>query len=194
MDIWRSAEETCGTALSALIARAGDVGCTVVPRILSTASPTDDEGGAPVSPLLLWVETEEIDARTAALRSGVDEVIGPWMHSDEALARLLRLATADRQIASRLVLGTLDIDLIDHKVRREDKPLDLLRREYEILVFLARIAAASSRARRCSARSGDWPSTPAPTSCRSISPACAPSWIAALPGLCCKRCGDRAII
>jgi two-component system OmpR family response regulator len=132
-----------GPGLPDLIGRAAEVGCTLVPRTLPTAPDLANPAStADPGPVLLWQEADDAPARTRAFHAGAGEVIGPWMDADEALARLLRLARlgagAGVRANNRMVLGDLDIDLVDHSARRGDRPLDLLRREYELLLHLAR--------------------------------------------------------
>lgn len=137
MEIWQKTGEAGHSALPALIARAADAGCTLIPRQFAAAAIPSGSDHAP-QPLLLWAEQDDARWRTRALQAGADDVIGPWMDPDEALARLLRLAESQRHAVRHMVLGDLAIDLIDHSARRADEPLDLLHREYELLVHLAR--------------------------------------------------------
>lgn len=133
MDIWRASEDRDGTALADLVAQAAAAGCMLVPRVLAAQGPADAPG-----PVLLWQEADDARARVHAFQTGADEVIGPWMDPDEALARLLRLARIMERMERHLTLGELDIDLVEHSASRASRPLDLLRREYELLLYLAR--------------------------------------------------------
>ncbi|MET0238507.1 MAG: winged helix-turn-helix domain-containing protein [Sphingobium sp.] len=135
MDIWRTAGETHGPSLSDLIGRAADAECVLsVCDLVDAASPP----GRPALAILIWQEADDSQARAAAILAGADDVIGPWMNPAEALARTLRLAARNAGQAHRMVLGDLDIDLVERSVRRDARPLDLLRREYDLLVHLAR--------------------------------------------------------
>lgn len=133
MHIWQAETEAIGPELRELVSRAAQMGCELVPRQLSPV-----HGQA--APMLLWQETDDATARVAALRAGADDVIGPWMHGDEALARTLRLDDVRKTKVRRMVLGDLDIDLVERQAHRAARPLDLLAREYQLLVFLARHA------------------------------------------------------
>lgn len=138
MDVWRIAGEE-GSAIPDLIDRAARLGCTVVPRYLSATAGADSPNGANTTdPILFWQEADDPHARASALLAGADEIIGPWMDRNEALARLLRLSKRTGQGGQRLVLGDLDIDLVDHSARRADRPLNLLAREYLLLLHFAR--------------------------------------------------------
>jgi DNA-binding response OmpR family regulator len=87
--------------------------------------------------IILWQDIDDPAARARALESGIEEVVGPWMHEAEAVARIIRLADADQPM---LRVGGLTIRLIDRRVEREGRPVTLLAREYALLVHLARKA------------------------------------------------------
>lgn len=84
-----------------------------------------------------WQMTNDPAARTDALSNGIGDVIGPWMHVDEAVARISRLAQIP---AGRLIVGCLTICRVERRVWRDGRPISLLAREYELLVYLARHA------------------------------------------------------
>jgi DNA-binding response OmpR family regulator len=85
--------------------------------------------------VILWQDVDDPAARARALEAGMQEVVGPWMHEAEAVARIIRLADADQPM---LRVGGLTIRLVDRRVEREGRPIALLAREYEVLVYLAR--------------------------------------------------------
>ncbi|WP_230461163.1 winged helix-turn-helix domain-containing protein [Sphingobium sp. CAP-1] len=84
---------------------------------------------------ILWQDIDDPAARARALEGGMQEVVGPWMHEAEAVARIIRLADADQP---RLQLGDLSIRLVDRRVERKGRPIALLAREYALLLHLAR--------------------------------------------------------
>lgn len=84
---------------------------------------------------ILWQGTDDPAARARALEAGVQEVVGPWMHEAETVARIIRLADAEQP---RLRLGELTIKLVDRRVERGGRPIALLAREYALLLHLAR--------------------------------------------------------
>lgn len=84
---------------------------------------------------ILWHSIDDPAARARALEGGAQEVVGPWMHEAETVARIIRLAGADQP---RLVLGDLAIRLVDRAVERAGRPIPLLAREYALLLHLAR--------------------------------------------------------
>lgn len=84
---------------------------------------------------ILWQHRDDPAARAHALESGAQEVVGPWMHAAEAVARIIRLARPDEP---RLLLGNLAIGLVDRRVERAGRTIPLLAREYALLLYLAR--------------------------------------------------------
>lgn len=142
MELWQVGDQRDGAALSALLTRAVDAGCPLTMRLLPPHALAGDRTAAlpdalTGQPILLWHEQDDPRARADALRGGVDDVVGPWMDPDEALARLLRLVDRGRRPRT-MRLGELVIDLVDHSAARAGCPLGLLHREYELLLHLAR--------------------------------------------------------
>ncbi len=95
--------------------------------------------------LLLWQPNDEPIERARAIGAGIAEILGPWTHPVEALARALRFARATSSpgrppSGAQLRLGALEIDLIEREAWREGRTLGLLRREFELLHLLARRA------------------------------------------------------
>lgn len=84
---------------------------------------------------ILWQGIDDPAARARALEEGMQEVVGPWMHEAETVARIIRLADAEQP---RLRLGELTIRLVDRRVERNGRPIPLLAREYALLLHLAR--------------------------------------------------------
>lgn len=84
---------------------------------------------------ILWHRVDDPAARARALEGGAQDVVGPWMHEAETVARIVRLA---REEEPRLVLGDLSIGLVERSVERAGRPIALLAREYALLLYLAR--------------------------------------------------------
>jgi two-component system OmpR family response regulator len=80
---------------------------------------------------ILWQDIDDPPARARALEEGAHEVVGPWMHEAETVARILRLAEVEQPI---LRLGDLSIALVE----RAGQVIPLLNREYALLLHLAR--------------------------------------------------------
>lgn len=95
---------------------------------------------------LFWQQPDDPRARIRALATGAFDVIGPWMDEGEALVRSLRHARASQSgshaAATQLRLGELEIDLIEREAWRQGRTLGLLRREFELLNFLANHAGS----------------------------------------------------
>lgn len=90
-----------------------------------------------------WHPHDDPALRAAAFDNGVDEVVGPWMDVAEAAARISRLIDRNgaRNWASddvHIQCGDLTIGLIDRAVERAGRSIDLLAREYALLLCLAR--------------------------------------------------------
>lgn len=92
---------------------------------------------------ILWHPHDDPALRAAAFDNGVDEVVGPWMDVAEAAARIGRLIERNRtgnraSGDAHIQCGDLTIGLIDRAVARAGRPIDLLAREYALLLCLAR--------------------------------------------------------
>jgi DNA-binding response OmpR family regulator len=99
-----------------------------------TDTPLLRAGGA----LIHWQAQDDPDARARAFEQGALEVIGPWMQEREMIARVLRFLTDPDRPQPRIIRGDLVIGLIDRSVERAGRPIDLLGREFALLVHLAR--------------------------------------------------------
>lgn len=84
---------------------------------------------------ILWQGVDDPAERARALEGGAHDVVGPWMHEAETVARIIRLADVRQP---QLALGDLLIHLMDRRVMRAGRPVSLLAREYALLLYLAR--------------------------------------------------------
>lgn len=93
-----------------------------------------------------------------------------------AVLRRSRTSTADAPPSTVIRVGGLAIDPLRRQAELDGVRLDLTRREFDLLAFLAGFApASSSRARSCSPRCGSRrTATTRPST--SICPGCAGSW------------------
>lgn len=93
----------------------------------------DRFGGLPV--LMLTARSSEVD-RVGGLESGADDYVTKPFSSAELVARLRALL---RRLPSkrRYRLGKLLVDVDAGLVRRESEEVELTRREFELLAFLA---------------------------------------------------------
>jgi two-component system copper resistance phosphate regulon response regulator CusR len=90
-------------------------------------------------PVLMLTARDAVEQRVRGLDAGADDyLIKPFAFA-ELVARvrsLLRRGMADRE--TFLKYGDLEVDLLERKVLRAGRPVDLRSREYEVLVYLLR--------------------------------------------------------
>jgi two-component system, OmpR family, response regulator len=90
-------------------------------------------------PILFISSLTSVDARIQGLKAGGDDYLTKPFAVGELAARveaLLRRATDAR--ATSLSVGALEMDLIDRSVRRGERILDLLPREFKLLEYFMR--------------------------------------------------------
>jgi len=88
-----------------------------------------------IGPLILLVDSPAHIA--AALDAGADDAVSRDAATEEIAARI---AARLRPSFPSLTLGTLVIDRVARRTQREGRSLDLLPREYALLLYLARHA------------------------------------------------------
>lgn len=105
-------------------------GLTVIERIRALGIRT---------PVLVLSALSAVDDRVRGLKAGGDDYLSKPFAFLELAARveaLLRRPIEVRETVLRV--GPLEMDLIDRTVRRGDRPLDLLPREFKLLEYLMR--------------------------------------------------------
>jgi two-component system OmpR family response regulator len=100
-------------------------------------------GGWP-TPVLFLTTMSGISDRVAGLEGGGDDYLVKPFSMDELVARVNSLGRrAQRrgaEMPNRLTVGDLEIDLIEHSVRRAGQRIDLQPQEFHIVEYLARHA------------------------------------------------------
>ncbi|WP_166367173.1 response regulator transcription factor [Pseudomonas akapageensis] len=97
------------------------------------------------TPVLILSALSALDERVRGLRAGGDDYLTKPFEFIELTARLDALSrrrspTAEASRDSRIRVGNLDIDLLRRSVRRGERKIDLLPREYALLEYLAQHA------------------------------------------------------
>jgi two-component system OmpR family response regulator len=91
------------------------------------------------TPVLVLSALGDVSARVKGLRAGCDDYIAKPFALAELLARLEAL-TRRGTAETRLIVGDLEMDLINRTVSRSGRSLDLLPREFRLLEYLMRHA------------------------------------------------------
>ena len=94
------------------------------------------------TPALILSALGSVDDRVKGLRSGGDDYLVKPFAFSELLARIEALLRrgADTPSITRLRVADLELDLLTRSVRRGDKTIDLLPREFQLLEYLMRNA------------------------------------------------------
>lgn len=91
------------------------------------------------TPALVLSALGSLDDRVRGLRAGGDDYLPKPFALVELLARVeALLRRPDERRDTRLIVGPLDLDLLDGKASRAGRPLDLLPRELKLLDYLVR--------------------------------------------------------
>jgi two-component system, OmpR family, response regulator len=92
------------------------------------------------TPILILSALGEVDDRIRGLRAGGDDYLTKPFAFGELSARLEALVRRSQhvEITTVLTVADLRIDLLAHKVTRAGKPIQLQRREFRLLEYLAR--------------------------------------------------------
>ena len=89
------------------------------------------------TPVIIVSGQTEIEARLTCLNLGPDDYLTKPLHSEELVARLEALVRrANGQRKNVLEFGDLTLDLHARQAFVNDRPLDLIYREYQMLEFL----------------------------------------------------------
>jgi DNA-binding response OmpR family regulator len=88
-------------------------------------------------PVVMVTARDGKDDKVAGLRTGADDYITKPFDLDELLARVHAVLRRARPSVERLRLGTTTIDFVTGTARHGGRSLELTRREFEILRYLA---------------------------------------------------------
>lgn len=96
------------------------------------------------TPILMLSALGDVDDRVTGLRAGGDDYLAKPYAFSELLARIEALLRRGSQAApvTRLQVGDLVVDLVERRVRRGDRDIELTSREFDLLVFLMRHQSA----------------------------------------------------
>ena len=94
------------------------------------------------TPVLILSALGEVDERVKGLRAGGDDYLAKPYAFAELLARLEAVLRRGQggQPTTRLAVGDLEMDLLSRSVKRQDRAIDLLPREFRLLECLMRHA------------------------------------------------------
>lgn len=92
-------------------------------------------------PILILTARGQVEDRVMGLESGADDYLVKPFAFDELIARiraLSRRVISNQLDAAELRVGSMVMDIKAHTVRRGETPLDLTRREWDLLEFFLR--------------------------------------------------------
>lgn len=92
-------------------------------------------------PVIILSARDAVEDRVKGLELGADDYLVKPFAFPELLARVksvLRRGAVPQSLNSKLTVSDLEIDLLDRKVARSGRPIELTSREFALLVFLAR--------------------------------------------------------
>ena len=94
------------------------------------------------TPVLFLSALGDVDHRVEGLKAGGDDYLAKPYASSELVARVEALGRRGEADAptTRLVVGTLEMDLLARKVTREGRKIDIQPREFRLLEYLMRNA------------------------------------------------------
>lgn len=93
----------------------------------------------PDLPVIMVTARDDMATRIGALDRGADDYITKPFNFDELLARIrAQTRRADQSQSSTIVWEGLRIDLLSHRVWRDDHEVQLSRREFALLEYFAR--------------------------------------------------------
>ena len=93
----------------------------------------------PELPVLMLTARDDLQNKVGALDAGADDYLTKPFAFEELLARIRALTRrTDQPRASLIEAGGLRVDLLSHRVWREDKQIELSSREFALLEYFMR--------------------------------------------------------
>lgn len=94
------------------------------------------------TPVLFLSALGQVDERVKGLKAGGDDYLAKPFAFSELHARVEALARrrVEPKVQTRLQVGDLEMDLIERRVRRDGRAIDLQPREFKLLEYLMRHA------------------------------------------------------
>jgi DNA-binding response OmpR family regulator len=90
-------------------------------------------------PIMMLTALDDLGSKVSALDGGADDYITKPFAFEELVARIRALTRrVDQKASSQLDFGELRIDLLSHRVSRQDQVIELSRREFALLEYFAR--------------------------------------------------------
>ena len=93
------------------------------------------------APILMLTARSQVEDRVAGLESGADDYLVKPFDFNELIARIHALSrryTPGRVDSAELRVGLIVMDLNTHSLRRGDTPIELTKREWDMLEFFLR--------------------------------------------------------
>jgi two-component system, OmpR family, response regulator len=124
-------------------ARAGDAAILILDRMLhgedglSIVAALREEGIK--TPVLVISALTSVDERVRGLKAGGDDyLVKPFAMAELAARVEALLRRLDDVRTTTLRIGSLELDLVERRVRRSGRPIELLPREFKLLEYFAR--------------------------------------------------------
>ncbi len=89
------------------------------------------------TPVLILTAKSDIDDKVTGLNSGADDYLTKPFSFDELLARIKAILRRKFNVADNIIkIADLEINLLTHEIKRDDKKIDLTAKEYALLEYL----------------------------------------------------------
>ncbi len=93
------------------------------------------------TPIIMLTAKDTVKDKVKGLDSGADDYLPKPFAFEELLARVrVLLRKKDSRVQTQLKVDDLNLDLLTHKVTRQDREIDLTVKEYALLEYLMRNA------------------------------------------------------